>query len=66
MFTQVGRGTENPHGGLGIGLTIVKRLVEMHGGHIWVESRVGAGTTFYFTLPAAQPAGAQPTRAEMY
>lgn len=37
-------------GGVGAGLTIVKRIVERHNGHIWVESRMGAGTTVYFTL----------------
>jgi signal transduction histidine kinase len=31
-------------------LTIVKKIVERHNGHIWVESRLGAGTTVYFTL----------------
>jgi signal transduction histidine kinase/HAMP domain-containing protein len=39
------------HGGIGIGLTIVKHLVELHGGQVWVESEVGKGSEFFFTLP---------------
>jgi signal transduction histidine kinase len=40
--------------GAGLGLAIVKGLIESHGGHIWVDTAVGQGSTFYFTIPAVR------------
>jgi len=54
-FHQGGGTTKNPNQGTGLGLTITKRLVELHGGGIRVESNPGRGSIFSFTLPTAPP-----------
>ncbi|MBZ0199822.1 MAG: response regulator, partial [Ignavibacteriaceae bacterium] len=51
-FSQVDSSTTRTHGGTGLGLAISKRLAEMMGGSMWVESEFGKGTTFFFTIKA--------------
>ncbi|MCU0794174.1 MAG: ATP-binding protein [Opitutaceae bacterium] len=59
-FYRVEKGRAREKGGTGLGLSIVKHIVQLHGGKVWAESKPGAGTTFFLTLPISAAKKAAP------
>jgi signal transduction histidine kinase len=61
LFERFWRAKRDERSGAGLGLPICKGIVEAHGGHIWAESTLHRGTTFYFTIPSIPGVREQPT-----
>jgi signal transduction histidine kinase len=60
-FEQVHKGNTRKYGGTGLGLSIARTLVRMHGGDMWVESRLGHGSAFFFRIPKDATTGEAPS-----
>lgn len=65
-FQQLDSSLRRRYGGSGLGLSISKHFIEMHGGRIWFESEEGRGTTFFFTLPIDPPAADEESAARWF
>jgi signal transduction histidine kinase len=63
-FQRGGRRSHTSTEGTGLGLTLSKRIVELHGGRLWLTSRVGVGSTFGFAIPADRLSRSQPATRE--
>ncbi|HEX6749045.1 MAG TPA: HAMP domain-containing sensor histidine kinase [Longimicrobium sp.] len=62
-FAQVDASRARIHHGTGLGLAIARQFVRLHGGRIWVESELGEGSRFYFTLPSVEVGNAEAARS---
>jgi PAS domain S-box-containing protein len=63
VFDRFWQARKGAHGGAGLGLPIAQGIVAAHGGRIWVDSQLGRGSTFFFTIPQAHPMGTRSPEA---
>ncbi|MBN1873471.1 MAG: GAF domain-containing protein [Anaerolineae bacterium] len=64
QFKQVDSSSTRKYGGTGLGVPLSKKFVEQHGGDMWLESVVGEGSVFYFSLPIEGPSAVKPEKEE--